>query len=189
MRSKTGAWHWEKLETISSTNDFAKEKSVFFDGNPFVCTAKIQTAGRGRRGRNWVSAEGNLFMSQLFKPDLAVSDMVFIASLSIAQTISGLTTGLQINIKWPNDILLFGKKVCGILIESAANETCIIGIGVNLASSPSDDDVMYPACNLRSLGFEISTDKFLSEYLRYFDDNVKICRNKGFSLIRRRGLQ
>lgn len=189
MISNVGQWRWEQFDTIASTNDLAKDKSADFDGSPVVYTAKVQTAGRGRRGRSWVSAEGNLFMSQLLKTDLAVSDMVFITSLSIAQTIETLTKGVQINIKWPNDVLLGGKKVCGILIESAANVAVVIGAGVNLVSSPPDGDVMYPACNLLSLGHQISISRFLSEYLRHFDGNVEICSKDGFGTIRRQWLK
>ena len=111
-----GSWQWYDYPSLGSTNDLAKEQSENFSGTPSVYTAKVQTAGRGRRGRQWVSKEGNLFMSQLLKTEIPVSDTVFITAVSVAETIRNLTIGLQINIKWPNDVLIGGKKISGILI-------------------------------------------------------------------------
>lgn len=182
-------WLWRDYQEIDSTNNLAKAQSLAFDGRPVVYTAVVQTAGRGRLGRSWISRPGNLFMSQLFCPRLPVSDLVFITSVSVAETITGLTSGLDIAIKWPNDVLIAGAKICGILIESADNETVVIGTGVNLVSAPPAGQLIYPAADLRSLGFDISREFFLAAYLRHFDANLELCRRQGFSAIRKTWLK
>ena len=182
-------WVWRDYQEIDSTNNLAKAQSLAFDGRPVVYTAVVQTAGRGRLGRSWISRPGNLFMSQLFCPRLPVSDLVFITSVSVAETIAGLTSGLDIAIKWPNDVLISGAKICGILIESADNETVVIGTGVNLISAPPAGQLIYPAADLRSLGFDISREVFLAAYLRHFDANLELCRRQGFLAIRKTWLK
>ena len=181
-------WSWIDYQSLSSTNDLAFEYSKHYDKTPHVFTAIVQTAGRGRRGRNWVSEQGNLFMSQLFQSDMPITYLVFIASLSIAETISELTSGLTINIKWPNDILIADKKVCGILIEKAENDSVIIGIGINLVSSPEDSVVMYPAIDLKKLGFTIYREQFLQSYLKIFNDNIQKYHTQSFNAIRTKWL-
>lgn len=176
MSATIGLWQWEDYPEVGSTNDLAKEESKCFSGYPTVYTAQAQTAGRGRRGRQWVSEKGNLFMSLLFKAELPISDMVFVTSLSIAETVNRLTTDLKINIKWPNDVLIDEQKICGILIEAAENETIVIGIGVNLVASPDNAQTIYKTTSLKELGFDISREKFLQTFLLCFDANVDICR-------------
>ena len=183
-----GSWQWYDYPSLGSTNDLAKEQSENFSGTPSVYTAKVQTAGRGRRGRQWVSKEGNLFMSQLLKTEIPVSDTVFITAVSVAETIRNLTIGLQINIKWPNDVLIGGKKISGILIEAAANGTVVIGTGVNLANSPKDNEVIYRTDNLAAHGFDISREAFLSEYLKIFDANMNLRRKQGLAAILKKWL-
>lgn len=177
-------WQWQDFPLVGSTNDLAKERSQNFDGIPTVLTALEQTSGRGRRGRQWVSCRGNLFMSQLFVSPLPISDLVFITSLSLAQTFNKLAPHLDIAIKWPNDVLIKGQKICGILIETAENNAIVIGIGVNLAVSPSSSKIIYPTTNLKSLGVELSRQAFLEAYLPHFDKNIALCCQSGFALIR-----
>lgn len=189
MPTQIGRWQWYDYPSVGSTNDVAKEQSRFSSDTPKVFTAETQTAGRGRRGRSWVSVKGNLFMSQLLTTGLPISDMVFIASLSVAETLFLLTEGVRINIKWPNDVLINGKKICGILIEAAENDNIVIGTGINLSSAPDDSEVIYPTTSLSSLGFNISREIVLREYLKIFDANINLGHQKGFSVIRAKWLQ
>lgn len=186
---KINSWEWQDYPVTESTNDLAREKGMLFEGQPVVFTAVRQTKGRGRRGRQWVSVPGNLFMSQFFKTDLPLWNLVFITSLSIAQAIAGVTSGLDIAIKWPNDVLIKGKKICGILIETADNDAIIIGVGVNLASSPQSSGILYQTTDLKTLGFNISRESFLAEYLACFDRLLDLCRRQGFAAIRKMWLQ
>ena len=158
-------WLWIDYDEVGSTNDIAPT----YIQDKVVVTALRQTNGRGRRGRTWLSQEGNLMMSQIFKPAQPMAQIVFGTSLALAETVAELTTGLKINIKWPNDLLIDGQKLCGILIETASDGRVIIGTGVNLTFSPDSSEVIYPTTNLKRLGFEISREAFLRAYLRQFD--------------------
>ncbi len=105
-----------------------------------VVIAEKQTAGRGRLGRTWLSPEGSLAMSVILKPSLNnLPQLVMVASLAVVRAISKVT-GLETRIKWPNDVLIKGKKVCGILIESEVKggivNFSIIGIGLNVNFNP-----------------------------------------------------
>lgn len=188
MKQNIRKWEWFDYPTLGSTNDEAKLVSLEIKDRHIVITAEEQTKGRGRIGRNWISKKGNLFMSQLFKPQIKISDLVFISSLSVAKTISKFAINLQVNIKWPNDILIKGKKFCGILIETE-NDAVIIGIGVNLLNSPSDSEVIYPVCNLHDEGYNISRQQFIDAYLQIFDDYMDLYNKLGFKPIRQQWLQ
>lgn len=131
-----------------------------------VVIADVQTAGRGRLGRPWLSPWGSLAMSVILKPSLdCVPGMVMIASLAVLKAIEKMA-GLTCAIKWPNDVLIGGKKVCGILIESetAANQVnhVILGIGVNINFEPS----VYPEISeiatsiSHELGREVDREEF-----------------------------
>lgn len=176
-------WQWIDYPSVGSTNDEAKNICSAVDVKKIVITAVEQTQGRGRRGRNWISDSGNLFMSQLYKPQHKISDLVFISSLSIAQTVLSFSSDLDVKIKWPNDVLLDNKKFCGILIE-AEKDYVIIGIGVNLNSCPSDQDIIYPATDIASYGLNLSRLDFLQKYLSIFNENTKLYKQNGFNDIR-----
>ncbi|RJS76283.1 biotin--[acetyl-CoA-carboxylase] ligase, partial [Candidatus Bathyarchaeota archaeon] len=99
--------------------------------------AEEQSAGKGRLGRTWISPRGGLYFSIILKPKIRVSDavkLVFVASLAVAETIRDLY-GLNTETKWPNDVLVDGKKVCGILAETSSIgerlKFVVLGIGIN----------------------------------------------------------
>ena len=183
MAENICGWQWIDYPSVSSTNDEAKNICSAVDVKKIVITAVEQTQGRGRRGRNWISDSGNLFMSQLYKPQHKISDLVFISSLSIAQTVLSFSSDLDVKIKWPNDVLLDNKKFCGILIE-AEKDYVIIGIGVNLNSCPPDQDIIYPATDIASYGLNLSRLDFLQKYLSIFNENTKLYKQNGFNDIR-----
>lgn len=101
-----------------------------------VVVAGTQTASRGRQGRNWVSREGNLYLSIIFRPTLEVLPMISILAGVAAARAIRKTAGLEPAIKWPNDVMLGGKKTGGILVESAVQgdqvSYAILGIGLNI---------------------------------------------------------
>ncbi len=130
-----------------STNKLAAELAASGDKGPVWITAGCQTTGRGRQGKVWTSKPGNLYTSLLFSPQLKPMDagaLPFITALAVRDTFVKL--GLpseQVQCKWPNDILVNGKKASGILIESSAKggaylDHVIVGVGMNLLHSPSD---------------------------------------------------
>lgn len=125
------------FDSIDSTNNYAKKKAgQLRDGT--VVLAEEQISGRGRRGKEWISPKGTgIWMSLILKPDIPPREgikMTQIAAVAVCESIRKLT-GLDALIKWPNDIVLNGKKICGILTEMAGelNEISyvVIGIGIN----------------------------------------------------------
>ncbi len=161
------------LDETSSTNEYAK--SYLKDGN--IVIANSQTAGRGRYGNEWVSNKGNLYMSIIEKvPNLHVAaNYSFITAIAVAKTIEALSDK-QPQLKWPNDILIDGKKLSGILLETETNSESelflIIGIGVNLISAP-------PYATY--LDIDISNHKFAEILIDNFNKIKKISESKGFS--------
>lgn len=167
-------WKRYDFDCLSSTNDWALANSHLAEETAVVCVADCQTKGRGRRGREWISPQGNLYMSLLFNSSCLPTDMVYIASLSAAQALKIMVPDIPLQIKWPNDIMVDGQKIGGILIEKAANDAWVVGIGLNLCSSPLRKDVVYPANNLLSLGIKIYRDDFIEIYLQQWEKFLQL---------------
>ncbi len=127
--------------SLASTMDAAREEARRGVVEGTVIIADEQTAGRGRMKRAWLTPSGNIALSVILRPALAhLPYLVMLASLSVAHSIEALT-GLKTQIKWPNDVLVNGRKVCGILIESDvrgdAVNYAVIGIGINVSLRPA----------------------------------------------------
>ena len=127
-----------------------------------VIIAEEQTAGKGRLERSWVSPRGCIALSVILYPDPSdLPSLVMVASLAVVKAIESVT-GQKPQIKWPNDIIINGKKVCGILVESGVcdrNRTyAVIGIGINVnIETDSIGEVLLPATSLSyELGREVS---------------------------------
>ena len=178
-------WQWIDYEEVASTNDLAMEMQLTSDKQKLVISAKCQTKGRGRRGRNWISEEGNLFFSQLFKTEILPSELAFVSSLSIAKTILEFNSKAQVQLKWPNDVLINGKKVCGILIEAQPDGAAILGIGVNISSFPKEETLNYRATSLKEEKIDTSREAFLCKYLQVFEKTIAQCKKVGFAHISR----
>jgi BirA family biotin operon repressor/biotin-[acetyl-CoA-carboxylase] ligase len=135
-----------QLERVDGTNAEALRA-----GAPpgHVYSAKTQTAGRGRESRNWVSPEGNLYATICTEApqNRNAGQLAFVAGLAVLDAIRDLVGNTQFSLKWPNDLLADGRKVSGILIE-AGEMGYAVGIGVNIASSPPDSLLRYPATSL-----------------------------------------
>ena len=130
------------FETIDSTNRYALDY-----GKPFVAvSAEKQSAGRGRRGHQWYSPEGNLYLS-LTLPDMDLRYTV-LAGVATRAAISEILPGEEPLIKWPNDILVAGRKVSGILCESRSSITAV-GIGVNVNQTEWPDNLVSKAVSLK----------------------------------------
>ena len=179
-------WIIKKYNEVTSTNDVAKVIAET-DCSNTVILAEHQSLGRGRRGNSWISQKGNLFFSQVFNHKSNISELVFVSSLSLLETIKSFYPSLNISIKWPNDILINDKKTAGILIEKADNDMVIIGIGVNISQSPKIEQVSYPTACIDETG-ELDKDDFLLKYLSIFDNNYAISM-KDFNIIRENWLK
>ena len=154
---------------------------------PTWILADSQTAGRGRRGRAWQSPVGNL-MTTLYLPisfdAVKAGQLAFVAGLALERTVSALIgERAQASLKWPNDVLVDGKKASGILLESAMRNNKIdwlaIGLGLNLAHHP--DDTPYPATSLAAYMDTPANNLAALEILaRAFDEVFRQWRNGGF---------
>jgi BirA family biotin operon repressor/biotin-[acetyl-CoA-carboxylase] ligase len=142
---------------IDSTNEEARRLATAGERGPIWLRADRQTAGRGRRGRSWESPTGNLAATLLIAPQKPASEaaqLSFVTAIAAADTASALAPNADIRVKWPNDVLAGGKKLAGILLESASGGGRIpsylaIGIGMNLAHHPTDTE--FPATSLPAL--------------------------------------
>lgn len=123
---------------VDSTNTYAKQLGEQPGGHGTLVVADIQTAGRGRRGRNWVSPEGcGIWMSLLLKPDMLpgnASMLTLVMALAVQRALEK-TAHVTAQIKWPNDLVVNGKKICGILTEMSAQmdeiNYIVVGVGIN----------------------------------------------------------
>lgn len=142
-----------------------------------VIVAESQTAGRGRRGRTWVSRPGeNLYFSLLLKPEFSTeqaSMLTLVMAQAVAEGLEALC-GCPCQIKWPNDIVLHGKKVCGILtemqVEDGRIKHVIVGVGVNVNQTEFAVEGLTYAGSLRGeLGIEVDREELLAEILGCFE--------------------
>ena len=133
------------LGSVGSTNDEAKDRARSGSPERTVIWARRQESGRGRRGRAWTSPEGNLYTSTILRPRVTpatAAQMSFVASLAIAETAEAFLPPMaQVRCKWPNDVLVNGRKVAGILLESEARADgrlawLVLGVGINLRHYP-----------------------------------------------------
>ena len=148
-----------------------------------------RTPAGGRRGREWVSQPGNLFITGLYVLDTQAGDaarLSFAAALSVADLIEELSPGLDPRLKWPNDVLIEGRKVCGILLESGAvpggGLWLAAGIGVNLAHHPDDSE--RPATSLAAYVTKPDPRHAGERLAHLFDNWLQRWQVSGFAPVR-----
>jgi BirA family biotin operon repressor/biotin-[acetyl-CoA-carboxylase] ligase len=180
------------LETVGSTNAEALARAKSGEQGPLWFVARRQLAGRGRRGRRWVSEPGNLYASLLLTDPAAGGDasgICFVAALALHDALIEAVHGLapdQLKLKWPNDLLLDGKKLSGILVEGISLEqrmAAVVGFGVNCAHHPVDTE--FPATDLREAGYLIEPEGLFSAVASAM--NLRLAewtRGKNFAAIR-----
>lgn len=164
-------------ETTDSTNADVRRMAENGAKNGLLVVADGQTAGKGRRGRQWESGKGtNLYFSMLLKPDITpdkASMITLVAAYSVAKVITK-NTGLDAKIKWPNDIVVGGKKVCGILTEMSMERDYIhhivVGIGINVNEEEFSGEIKEMATSLKIEGGQVvSRANLLSDILAQFE--------------------
>lgn len=151
--------------------------------------ADRQTSGRGRQGRSWVDASGNFMGSTVVRvspQDPPAASLSFVAALAVYETtLARLGTPRELELKWPNDVLLGGEKFCGLLLEREG-EMVVVGIGVNLAAAPALEDRSTRA--LADYGPAPDRDSFCSELAKEFDIELGRWRQYGLEPILNRWL-
>ncbi|MEM3616851.1 MAG: biotin--[acetyl-CoA-carboxylase] ligase [Candidatus Bathyarchaeia archaeon] len=178
---------------VGSTNDWARELAELGAPEGTVAIAEIQTVGRGRLGRKWLSPKGGLWFSIILKPKLKPPEtvkLVFLAGLAVAEAIRELY-GLKAETKWPNDVLVDGRKVCGILSEMKTIgekvDYAIIGIGVNANIDVEKDfpkELSETATSIqKALGRRIALEELFKALLEKVDNFYQIFFKEGFTPI------
>ena len=143
------------LEQVDSTNEEAKRQAEKGAPDGTLVAAAEQSAGKGRRGRTWISEKGTgVWMSLLLRPDFppeCASMLTLVAAMAVEKGISRVT-GVDGQIKWPNDVVIEGKKVCGILTEMSTEMECIhyvvVGIGINVGTEEFPEEIRDLATSL-----------------------------------------
>ncbi len=149
----------------------------------FWLRAETQSGGIGRLGRKWESPAGNLYCSTVvdLRPgDPLPSGLSFVAGLAVYKTIRCFLPGAEMVLKWPNDILVSGAKICGILLERVKDQV-VVGIGVNIAVKPEVEG--RAVTSLTAEGATTDAPAFLARLSDIFADVMNIWRDRGFSHI------
>lgn len=161
--------------STGSTMDDAAQWAWDGGGDGAVVVAETQTASRGRMGRRWISDEGNLYFSVLFRPESDVLPLLSpLAGVAVARAVRQVA-GLYPTIKWPNDVMIDGRKVAGILAESALSgsqiQHAVVGIGVNVALDVSaDPEIAATAASLnRASDSDVDRAELLRRILQHMD--------------------
>lgn len=156
----------EIVEETDSTNAEVLRRAEAGESGPLWLLARRQTAARGRRGRAWMAPEGNFGATLLLRPPGALALRSFVAALGLHDAMVRLTGRAELfSLKWPNDVLLSGGKLAGILLESGGHGTLAVGIGVNLADAPMvealETGAVPPVSLFGATGLRVSPEEML----------------------------
>jgi BirA family biotin operon repressor/biotin-[acetyl-CoA-carboxylase] ligase len=177
-------WALVALDSVGSTNDEAARLADAGAPEGTVVWSREQTGGRGRRGRVWASPVGNLYTSTILRPDCAAAraaELGFVAALAVADIVP---PGRQVRLKWPNDVLVDGGKIAGILLESAIAQTgqvqhVVAGIGVNVGFAPQLPEMRYPGAALGG-----TVEAALEKLMAALAARLAEWRREGFETVR-----
>jgi BirA family biotin operon repressor/biotin-[acetyl-CoA-carboxylase] ligase len=171
---------------VDSTNEVAKKLAEEGASEGTIVIAEVQRRGKGRRGKRWLSPEGGVWMTIILRPDIPLAKaplLTLVTGVAVAQTLQ-MECGLDVGIKWPNDILIGEKKVCGILTEASADkgrlDYVVLGIGIDLNVDVEDFplDLKKGATSLKNeldreiYGVEV-VQKFLENFEEVYEDFKK----------------
>jgi len=173
------------LNTTSSTNIVARQIAERGVDEGTVIVAETQSRGKGRLGRKWITKPGGLWMSVILKPaidPMHASSITLLAAVSVTKALRG--AGLEAVIKWPNDVLVNGKKICGILTEMSAETDIvnfiILGIGVNV----NNEVPLDTATTMRAeLGKDVDRAGFTQSLLEVLEEDYLTFKAEGFTPI------
>lgn len=170
------------LDAVDSTNKYARALAAQGAAHGTLVLADTQSGGRGRRGRSWISPAGEgIFMSLILRPDMPparVAKLSLLTALAVATAIER-QTGLDARIKWPNDIVIAGRKVCGLLLEMDADEhavrSVVAGVGINVHQQAFDEEIAHTASSLDILsGGRCSRAAIVGAFLEAFEEAMEM---------------
>ncbi|MFO1128245.1 MAG: biotin--[acetyl-CoA-carboxylase] ligase [Rhodospirillales bacterium] len=182
------------LPSVTSTNDEVKRLALAGEAAGLVVNAGEQTAGRGRQRRIWTSPPGNLYLSILLRPDCPlqrVPEIGFVAAVAVADAVAAvLAEPARVGCKWPNDVLIDGRKVAGLLLETATEanggvDWAVLGIGLNIVSYPEHTGGILAATSLVVAGASgVRPDAMLERVVEAFARRLDDWRQGGFAPVR-----
>jgi BirA family biotin operon repressor/biotin-[acetyl-CoA-carboxylase] ligase len=165
-----------RREELPSSNDLAKRYGKAGEPEGLVVVAERQTEGRGRMGRGWSSPPGGLYISVLLRPEVPTPQLLrmsVFSSVPVALALEG-ASGMQVGLKWPNDLQIGGRKVGGILMESVTVGSkvkfVVLGIGLNVNSSTSEIGVPEATSLYEETGREIEIEPLLAEIIQRIEE-------------------
>lgn len=182
-------WHISVLASAESTQDILKQRAAQGAPEGTAIQALMQTSGRGRHGNTWDSPMGNLYLSVLFRPHMPpdqTAQMAFVTALALSRAMDEYLSAETMNakkLKWPNDILINGLKVSGILLETALGEGEVselyVGIGANILAPPEGRAGLHTLANK-----PIYVNVFRDRVLFHLGDLYECWVKEGFAPIR-----
>ncbi len=177
------------FDEITSTNEYAKKLANDNANEGTIVISDSQTNGKGRLDKNWVSNKGDgIFLSLILKPNIelfSVTQITLLAGICVCNTIK-MCTNLDAKIKWPNDIIINNKKVCGILTEVSAQidkvSHIILGIGINVNNESFDESIKNKATSIfLETGNKLERQKIIGHFLKEFESKYfKYKQEKNF---------
>jgi BirA family biotin operon repressor/biotin-[acetyl-CoA-carboxylase] ligase len=187
------------LDETTSTNDEAKRGAKAGDPHGAVWVAEAQTAGRGRQGRAWLSARGeNLLFSVLARvacPASRLPPLALVAGLAVRDAVARAAPGRDVRIKWPNDVLVDGKKLAGVLVEATLAgsrvDAVIVGIGINVHARAFPEEIAERATSValeaaRCGAAPPDRGDVLVDVLAGLDRDLELCAARGLGLVHAR---
>lgn len=166
------------FDVVDSTNSVAVSCPMY----SVVCAEK-QKAGRGRLGRKWISERGNLLMSVVLPVDEKMTFYGLMAGVAVAKALKKYHPC----VKWPNDVLIDGKKVCGILSEKQ-DDKLILGIGINIRSVPKSKEVLYPITALCEYDAFADKEDVMHTVLIFLEKEINAFEKEGVEYLRKEWL-
>ncbi len=179
-------------ETIESTNNTAKKFVANDAKEGTVIIAEQQTAGRSRKKADWVSPEGGIYMTIILRPDvtlLEASKLTIVTGVAIAKTLHD-EFNIEVGIKWPNDLLIGNKKICGILTEAVTEkdnlEAVLVGVGIDVNISPEDipEEIENIATSVqKETDIQFNRAEIIREFFKIFEEFYEEFKNGNFKYI------
>ena len=164
----------EVLESVDSTNDYAKKKAKeLVDGSVIISLEQVK--GKGRRGRSFHSGKGDgIYLSIILKPGFEPTKAPFITSIAGAALVNTFNKfNIQTKVKWPNDVLINGKKVAGILTEMSADmefiEYIVLGVGINVSGLEFPNEIKNIATSLKLEGYDVKKLSIIWQFIYEFE--------------------
>ncbi|ETR75317.1 biotin [Afipia sp. P52-10] len=190
--AQSSGYRLASFDSIGSTNAEGLERARSGERGPLWLVTDHQVSGRGRRNRAWVSPRGNLASSILEVMDVSpaiAATLGFASGVAMVEALRSLGVGAEL--KWPNDVLLNGAKLCGLLLEAETvadgRLAVVVGIGTNIVSAPQGTP--YPAASLDGAGFSISAEQLFQAFSDSWVESRRLWDNgRGMASLRTRWL-